>query len=754
MRSFAARVHSHFFFSLAMALLARIPHGTAPVLFAIAALSCKSADGPSGVNAEPPSIALQVSATSVNVWRGGPAATITLTLQRVNYTGAVALTAVPEATGVNATLSPTSLSGSTLTSVLSLTAANDAPGGSRLVKITATGAGVQSAEWNPAAVVIYPSVVLTKNGTGTGTVTSNPAGINCGGTCTAGYWVNASVTLTAVASAGSSFAGWSGACSGSTATCSPPLGIGVQGNVTATFNSTAPGFALDVTPALVSIAQGANGRESVHLTRINGFNTAVAVTVSGMPTGLTVTPTTANVTGDSIALDVGAARTLAAGNYALTVTATGTGVPQRTATFNVQVTPAAGGSNLIALSFASCDPSQAPLWVAVQNDNGPWTRVNAGANNSFTFPVTVKNGVAVVSKTGASYNTTVLYGTAAELTAVATGDACLTDAQTGTKVVNGTFSDVSLSPVFATVSIGGADTVFYSQGGPNYKMNDVPAGKRDLIGALHVFNQSNGFTGLQSLIIRRDVNYANNATVPVIAFASTESFAPIQRVATLNNVGADQGFTTESLMTINGLSAPFHSEITGSTTARYYSLPDSMLRPNDFHVIELDIAPPGNNPTSARFAVMYQHRAVVQTIDFGPALSTPTISSLGTAPYLRERAQLPSQSAYNGAAVAEFSQNGNSVGVIATANYFGGTPQSWTLDIPDLSAAGYDPTWGLRGGGGTVDWNVTGVGGNALLFLGAFPNDGDRLLGATAGASVAANVVATHRHYANRRVLF
>ena len=59
------------------------------------------------------------------------------------------------------------------------------------------------------------TLTVTRAGNGGGTVTSSPAGINCGTTCTASYPVNTSVTLTAVPAAGSTFAGWTGACSGS-----------------------------------------------------------------------------------------------------------------------------------------------------------------------------------------------------------------------------------------------------------------------------------------------------------------------------------------------------------------------------------------------------------------------------------------------------------------------------------------------------------------------------------------------------------
>jgi hypothetical protein len=58
----------------------------------------------------------------------------------------------------------------------------------------------------------FCSVTLTVNkaGTGTGTVTSDPAGINCGGDCTEVYDINTVVTLTPTPDGDSDFAGWSG----------------------------------------------------------------------------------------------------------------------------------------------------------------------------------------------------------------------------------------------------------------------------------------------------------------------------------------------------------------------------------------------------------------------------------------------------------------------------------------------------------------------------------------------------------------
>ena len=71
-------------------------------------------------------------------------------------------------------------------------------------------------------------------GTGSGTIASSPAGINCGTTCSASFNSGTQATLTATPAANSSFIGWSGACSG-TATCT--LTLSSNSSVTATFSA-------------------------------------------------------------------------------------------------------------------------------------------------------------------------------------------------------------------------------------------------------------------------------------------------------------------------------------------------------------------------------------------------------------------------------------------------------------------------------------------------------------------------------------
>jgi len=76
------------------------------------------------------------------------------------------------------------------------------------------------------------NLAISIDGPGTGTVASSPAGINCGTDCSESYPQNTIITLTASRATGSSFAGWSGACSG-TESCT--VTMDAAKSVTATF---------------------------------------------------------------------------------------------------------------------------------------------------------------------------------------------------------------------------------------------------------------------------------------------------------------------------------------------------------------------------------------------------------------------------------------------------------------------------------------------------------------------------------------
>ncbi len=192
------------------------------------------------------------------------------------------------------------------------------------------------------------TLTLNKGGNGVGTVTSNPAGINCGVACnsqSAPFDDGTTVTLTAVAATGSTFTGWSGAGCAGTGTC-VINSLQSDQTVTATFalagtvtiNKTGTGSAngtVTSTNPAGGISCGADCSEVYS----NGTNLTLSATVmagtvftgwsggSGTCTG-TTTPCTFTVAGDA---------TLTA-NFellrALTVSKAGTGMANGTVTSN------------------------------------------------------------------------------------------------------------------------------------------------------------------------------------------------------------------------------------------------------------------------------------------------------------------------------------------------------------------------------------------------------------------------------------
>ena len=129
-----------------------------------------------------------------------------------------------------------------------------APAGTGTVNVSVTNSTATSANTLADNYTYDPAtqqLKVVKSGSGSGSVTSSPNGIDCGVTCVASFSKDSKVKLTATAASGSSFAGWSGAgCSG-TSTCEVTMSAARE--VTATFdpskteNPTTP-----VTPTLPS----------------------------------------------------------------------------------------------------------------------------------------------------------------------------------------------------------------------------------------------------------------------------------------------------------------------------------------------------------------------------------------------------------------------------------------------------------------------------------------------------------------------
>jgi phospholipase C len=116
--------------------------------------------------------------------------------------------------------------------------------------------------------------------TGTGTVTSTPAGINCPTTCTASFTSGTSVTLTASAGSGFQFSGYGGACSGT----SCQITLSSDQSVSATFAKSSSNS------AQLTVVVSGQGTVTSSPAGINCPSTCTATFNNGTAITLTATP--------------------------------------------------------------------------------------------------------------------------------------------------------------------------------------------------------------------------------------------------------------------------------------------------------------------------------------------------------------------------------------------------------------------------------------------------------------------------------
>ncbi len=116
------------------------------------------------------------------------------------------------------------------------------------------------------------ALIITKSGSGRGTVSSNLGGILCGNICGGTVAFGANLTLTATPDANSAFVGWSGACAGAadcTQSVSGPITADAQFRCKADFNNTGGISVADIFDFLTSWFSGA---PSADFNGLNGVN--------------------------------------------------------------------------------------------------------------------------------------------------------------------------------------------------------------------------------------------------------------------------------------------------------------------------------------------------------------------------------------------------------------------------------------------------------------------------------------------------
>jgi hypothetical protein len=182
-----------------------------------------------------------------------------------------------------------------------------------------------------ASYALNFTLVVSKAGNGNGTVTSNPAGINCGPDCDETYAGGTMVTLTAAASTDSTFTGWTGSgCSG-TGTCT----VTVNGATAVTASFALRTYSLSVTKngtgtgTVTSTPAGINCGATCNMTVDHGTMVTLSAaatspgnTFAGWSGGGCAGTGTCTVT---VTAATAVTATFNISPYTLTVTKTGTG---------------------------------------------------------------------------------------------------------------------------------------------------------------------------------------------------------------------------------------------------------------------------------------------------------------------------------------------------------------------------------------------------------------------------------------------
>jgi hypothetical protein len=116
-------------------------------------------------------------------------------------------------------------------------------------------------------------------------------------------------------------------------------------------SSASPDFSLAVSPTSVSAASGTNATATVSTAVSGGFNSAVALSASGLPTGATASFSPASIAapGSGSSTLTIATGTAAAGTYNLTITGTGGG-KTHTAPLTLTITSGGGGGTQILVN--------------------------------------------------------------------------------------------------------------------------------------------------------------------------------------------------------------------------------------------------------------------------------------------------------------------------------------------------------------------------------------------------------------------
>jgi hypothetical protein len=221
-----------------------------------------------------------------------------------------------------------------------------------------------------------------------------------------------------------------------------------------------PDFAISSSPQSATINRGASGASAIAITRSGGFTSSVALSASGLPSGVTASFNPASTTGAASTVTFTAASTAAIGTATVTIIGTGGGLTQ-TASVDITVSEATAGTGGVTV-------------MPVISASGPWFNEEA-LRLSNTAAITSLSITIVIQRAGGisfsgQYNTVggqILQSNSSTATAI-TYQFNLAAGQTLGAGTNRTFATQTSGTGTIHPTAGDTYTVTYTTGGVSY----------------------------------------------------------------------------------------------------------------------------------------------------------------------------------------------------------------------------------------------------------------------------------------------
>ena len=356
--------------------------------------------GVTQVSGGSPNFTISASPASLSVQQGNQGTSTITTAISGGFNSAISLSAsgAPSGIAVSFSTNPIPAPGSG-SSTMTITVDASTATGTYPITVTGNGGGIQQSTTVTLTVTAAPNFTISaspaslsvqQGNQGTSTITTTiSGGFNSAISLSASgvpSGTTASFNTNPIPAPGSGSSTMTITVGAGTATGTYPItvtgnGGGVQQNTTVTLTVTAaPNFTISASPASLSVQQGNQGTSTITTAISGGFNSAITLSASGAPSGITVSfstnPIPAPGSGSStmtITVDAGTAT----GTYPITVTGNGGGIQQST---TVTLTVTAAPNFTISASPASLSVQQGN-----QGTSTVTTTISGGFNSAISL---------------------------------------------------------------------------------------------------------------------------------------------------------------------------------------------------------------------------------------------------------------------------------------------------------------------------------------------------------------------------------